>query len=91
MTSLPRSARTSSTHFEVFINEVRSETRRSIVSCVGLLRERHRERNVTGDVVYDDCDARVADVTRNQTPETLLTGRVPELEPDCSVFKIHGL
>ena len=37
------------------------------------------ERLLTGNVVDDDGNTRVANVRRNQTPEALLACRVPEL------------
>ena len=39
-------------------------------------------RPLTGDVVDHHGDGRVTDVARNQTPESLLPGSIPQLEPD---------
>lgn len=43
----------------------------------------------TGNVVNDDGYGRVANIARDQTAETLLPGRVPQLQPHCSVFQVH--
>ena len=42
-------------------------------------------------IVHDYCHTRVSDIAWNQTAETLLTCRVPELESNSSVVKVHGL
>ena len=44
-----------------------------------------------GDVIDDDGDGRVSNVGRDETPEPLLTGRVPQLQPDRSVLQVHRL
>jgi hypothetical protein len=44
----------------------------------------------TGDIEYDDSNARVPDVAWNEASETFLACCVPELEPDGAIFEVHG-
>ena len=70
--SLPLSARTSSTHFEIWLNELRS-------GKLGDLRE-EKQTFLTGDIIDNDSDARVANVGGNERAETLLACSVPQLQ-----------
>jgi len=47
--------------------------------------------NNTGDIVDYHRDAGVANVRGYQRAEAFLTSRIPELEADGSVFKVHCL
>ena len=44
-----------------------------------------------GDVVDDDGDRRISDVGRNERPEALLAGCVPQLKADGPVLQVHRL
>lgn len=54
-------------------------------------RHRRRERGMlTGNVVNNDGDCRVSDVTRYERAEAFLSRCVPQLQSDSSILEIHG-
>ena len=88
-TSFPLSARTSSSHFLVFLKESRTRSQWE--------RDRH-----TGQIIDNDSNVRIANVTGNQTsksPRTistterdlLLTSSIPKLETNSAVIQVHSL
>lgn len=82
MTSLPLSVLTSSIHFEVCWNEFTSVDGADTLTARHL---RHPTPNhsstLTRDVIDHHSHRGVAYVARNETPETLLPGGVPQLQP----------
>lgn len=78
ITSLPRSARTSSIHLKTAVNELRSAGIRERFEVMRARKMSKREMR-TGDVVNHDRDGRVADVAGNEGPEALLAGGIPQL------------
>lgn len=45
--------------------------------------------SLTGDVIDDDGDGRVANIARYQGAEALLASRVPQLQTHGLVFEVH--
>lgn len=76
MTSLPRSVRTSSIHFDVWWNELASE--KVWWNVRGMREEKMIEQ--TCNIVNDNSNSRVSDVWRNQRSKAFLTRRVLKKE-----------
>lgn len=99
ITSLPRSARTSSTHLVVFMKEVRSAQgeRRGRgrgggkAGSAAISPQIHQCKRLTRDVVHDYCHAGIANVGRNERTESLLSRGVPELKAHGAILEVHRL
>lgn len=85
----PRSARTSSIHRVVFTNESRSIVCQLYFSSLSMTDG--SRRRLTRNVVNNHRHGGVPDIARNQASESLLARRVPQLQPDRLVLKVHGL
>jgi len=45
----------------------------------------------TRNIINHDSHRRIPNVTGDQTPKSLLAGRIPQLKPHCPIIEIHGL
>lgn len=77
MTWLPLSARTSSIHLEVLINDCLSASLQELLSTEDRTRQVSWSKSYTCYVIDNDSNRRISDITWYQAFESLLSSRVP--------------
>lgn len=95
MTSLPRSVRTSSIHFDVWWNEFASV--RNVMCSVLLfsfyesVKKRRKEGQRTCNIIHNHGNSRISDVGWNEWSKPFLSSCVPQLKPYRTILEIHCL